>query len=195
MSITSRLRRCWRIRVGAAFLAVLIAACGSSLDWRDFRSEDGRFSIAFPGRVTNEKRTLTTPSGSVIMHMDSASVGDALFAVGYADYPADYLARVKPETIVNNVRDALIQNIGGRSVIESPLIQNSGGRTPSNLSGRILHAEGRSSDGKGGHHMLTLDAQLLFAGGRFYQVVVIGETGHIGKDALELYFSSFRIIE
>ena len=175
------MRAASRARGAVLAAAVLLSGCFNDLDWREFRSAEGRYAASMPGKVTHEKRTLATPVGTVTMHMDSATVGSTLFGVGYADYPGDYLARIKPDAIASSVRDALVKNIGGRNATESPL---SNGRH----QGRTIHAEGRAGD-----RFLSLDAQLVFAGNRFYQVVVIGETGKVAKDALDLYFTSFRI--
>lgn len=172
-------------RVLLAAIAILVAGCFNTLDWREFRSEDGHFSITFPGKVSHEKRILNTPVGNVTMQMDSTSAGDALFGVGYADYPRNYLTRANTELIIDQVRDALVKNIGARVFSEAPLI-----REP--MAGRSLHAEGRTGD-----RVLALDARLVFAEGRFYQVVVIGNAGpgRISKDALDVYFNSFRVIQ
>jgi hypothetical protein len=162
---------------------MLLCGCFNDLEWREFRSAEGRYAASMPGMVTHEKRSLVTPAGTVTMHMDSATVGGTSFGVGYTDYPGDYLARIKPDAIASGVRDALVKNIGGRNATESPLAS---GRH----QGRTIHAEGRAGD-----RFLSLDAQLVFAGNRFYQVVAIGETGKVAKNALDLYFASFRITD
>jgi hypothetical protein len=172
-------------RAGGAALgaALLLCGCFNDLDWREFRSADGRYAASMPGKVVHERRTLTTPAGSVTMQMDSTTVGSTVFGVGYADYPGDYLARTRPDEVASNVRDALVKNIGGRGATESPLADT---RHP----GQRIHAEGRSGD-----RFLSLDAQLVFSGNRFYQVVAIGETGRVSKEDLDLYFASFRITD
>jgi hypothetical protein len=85
--------------------------------------------------------------------------------------------------MLDQVRDALAKNIGARNFKEIPLVRDG-------IAGRSIHAEGRSGD-----RVLALDARLMFAGGRFYQVVVIGNAGpgRIDKDALDTYFNSFRV--
>jgi hypothetical protein len=163
--------------------AALLAGCFNTLDWREFNSEEGHYTVALPGKVNHEKRVLTTPVGNVTMQMDSTSAGDALFGVGYSEYPPNYLTRANTEQMIDQVRDALVKNIGARTFSEAPLIRE-------DVHGRSVHAEGR-----GGDKVLALDAHLMFAGGRFYQVVVVGSAGpgRISKDALDTYFNSFRI--
>jgi hypothetical protein len=93
--------------------------------------------------------------------------------------------KAPPEFILDQTRDALIKNIGARSFSEAPLRDGK-------LNGRSLHAEGRSGD-----KVLALDAHLVFASGRFYQVVVVGSAGpgRINRDALDTYFNSFRVAD
>jgi hypothetical protein len=169
----------------AAVLAVLLAGCFNTLDWRDFKSEEGHYSIILPGKANHDKHVLHTPAGDVTMQMDSTSAGDALFGVGYAEYPPDYLAKVPTGLILDQTRDALLRNIGARSFSEAPLRDEK-------LKGRSLHAEGRSGD-----RVLALDAHLVFAGGRYYQVIVVGDAGpgRINREALDTYFNSFRVAD
>jgi hypothetical protein len=128
---------------------------------------------------------LHTPIGNVTMQMDSTSAGDALFGVGYAEYPPEYLTKVPADLILDQTRDALIKNIGARSFSEAPLRDDK-------LKGRSLHAEGRSGD-----KVLALDGHLVFAGSRFYQIIVVGSAGpgRIDREALDTYFNSFRVAD
>jgi hypothetical protein len=169
----------------AAAFALSLAACFNTFDWREFKSDEGHYSIILPGKANHDKHVLHTPAGNVTMQMDSTSAGDALFGVGYAEYPPDYLAKVPAESILDQTRDALIKNIGARSFSEAPLRDDK-------LKGRSLHAEGRSGD-----KVLALDAHLVFAGGRYYQVIVVGNAGpgRINREALDTYFNSFRIAD
>jgi hypothetical protein len=169
----------------AVAFAMLLAACFNTLDWREFKSEEGHYSIIFPGKANHEIRSLPTPFGKITMYMDSTSAGDALFGVGYADYPPDYLAKHPPGMILDQTRDALLQNIGARSFSEAPLRDDK-------LRGRSLHAEGRSGD-----RVLALDAHLVFAGNRYYQVIVVGNAGlgRIDREGLATYFDSFRVAD
>jgi hypothetical protein len=180
------MRRARRDLARLALLAsVLLAGCFNTLDWREFKSDEGRYTITFPAIPVNAKHVLNSPLGNVTMQMDSASAGDALFAVGFAHYPPDYLSRATPGVIMDEVRDSLMKNIGARNASEAPLLV-------SGHPGRSLHAEGRNDD-----RVLTLDARLVFSGDRFYQVVVIGNAGagRVSKDALDLFFNSFRITQ
>jgi hypothetical protein len=164
--------------------AALLCGCFNTFDWREFRSADGRYAVTLPGKAVHEERTMTTPAGEVTMHMDSTSAGSAAFGVGYADYPAEYLARAGTATVLAAMRNGLLKNIGGAAAAETPF-------TLDGYSGIALHAESAADRGVS----YTLDARLLLARNRFYQVVAIGKAGRdrIGQNELDLYFKSFRI--
>jgi hypothetical protein len=143
--------------------AALLCGCFNTFDWREFRSAEGRYAVTLPGKAVHEERTMATPAGDVTMRMDSTGAGSAVFGVGYADYPADYLARAGTASVLATMRDGLLKNIDGARAAETPSVV-------SGYSGIALHAE--SAADHGGSY--TLDARLLVAGNRFYQVVAIG---------------------
>jgi hypothetical protein len=173
----------WSRWFGVLASTALLAGCFNSLDWREFRSTEGRFTVTLPGKVLHDKRELTTPAGTLSMHMDSVSVGKSIFGVGYADYPPGYLTPARANTVISGLRDALVKNIGGGKIIEVP------------ISGKPYQGISVHADGGQGEHKLILDARLLVFGDRLYQVVAIGEggKGRIDRDALDLFFNSFRM--
>src|SRR5262249_53711625 len=91
---------------------------------------------------------------------------------GYADYPVPDAARVE------RTRDALVANIRGR-VVEDKAIAVGPAR------GREFRAEGADA---------VLVARVLAAGGRLYQVAVVGKSGSIDAAGLDTFLSSFRVL-
>jgi hypothetical protein len=158
-----------RSRAIAAVVALLCIACSPELDWRELKSDEGRFTALMPAKPRYEARPLTG-APTVVMHLWSAHAAKSIFGVGYADYPeAD--ARVLDAT-----RDALLNNIRGRLLEEKPLTQ--GG-----LAGRALVAEAGDT---------ALRARLFVSGSRLYQIAVLGGKNAISTADLELFLSSFR---
>jgi hypothetical protein len=153
----------------AAF-ALLAFACSPELDWRELRSEDGRFVALLPGKPRLEERELSGRQGAV-MHLWSARAGEAVYGVGYLDdkAPAD-------STLVERTRDALVANVRGRVVEDKEI-------TVGAARGREFRAEGPDT---------VLAARVLVAGRRQYQVAVIGKKGSVDTADVEMFFSSFR---
>src|SRR5438128_948357 len=76
-----------------SWIAVLV--CGSvaaaqteavrGLDWRDFKSEDGGFSIKFPGSPKVDKSDLHLGPVALTRHTHSLLIGDMSFDIDYMD--------------------------------------------------------------------------------------------------------------
>jgi hypothetical protein len=152
-------------------LALLALACSPELDWRELRSEEGRFVAVLPGKPQLEEHELSGRPGAV-MHLWSARARGAVYGVGYVDQGAPDPA------LIERTRDALVANIGGR-VIEDREIAAGAAR------GREFRAEGPDA---------VLLARVLVAGRRQYQVAVVGKKGSIDPAGVDTFFSSFRVV-
>jgi hypothetical protein len=166
------MRKIRDLRLAVATLALLLVACTPGLDWRELKSAEGHFSAVMPGKMLFEARPLSGAPG-VTMYLWSARAGNSLFGVGYADYPA------ADAGILERTRDALIANLRGRVIEDTPLRRNG-------FVGRTLVAEAGDT---------ALRAQWLIAGGRLYQLAVLGPKTAIAAADLDLFFSSFRPLD
>jgi hypothetical protein len=155
---------------GLTALALVAAGCSPELDWRELRSEPGRFVAALPGRPIFEERELSGEPG-VVMHLWSARAGDAVYGIGYADRAST------DRSLVERTRDTLAANIGGRLVEDKDVALGP-------ARGREFTAEGADT---------ALVARLLVVGPRLYQLAVIGKKGAIEASAVDTFFSSFRL--
>lgn len=73
----------------AAVLAMIaLCACTPEYNWRETEVADGNAQIAFPAQVRTEARPLDVDGARMTFSLTSASVGPAVFAVGYAKLPA-----------------------------------------------------------------------------------------------------------
>jgi len=76
--------------VSAAGLTSLatFTACSPTYDWREVRSEAGRYSVLFPKKPGLETRTLPLLGTQIELTWQSTQIQDTLFAVGHAAYPS-----------------------------------------------------------------------------------------------------------
>lgn len=156
-----------RLRAAAILLAPLLFACSPELNWRELKSSEGRFTALMPAKPRYEMRTLS--GTAVTMHLWSAQAGKSTFGIGYADYPPGNAF------ILDTTRDALVGNIRGNLIEETPLLKNG-------LAGRVLTAEAGGT---------VLKAELLMSGNRLYQVVVLGPRNALDPADVDLFFFSF----
>ncbi|CAB3817350.1 hypothetical protein LMG2828_00274 [Achromobacter piechaudii] len=73
-------------------LALVLAACSPRYNWREVDVADGHVRAAFPDRVSTETRDLRLDTHTLRFTLSSATVGEAVFAVGSAPLPPDIAA-------------------------------------------------------------------------------------------------------
>lgn len=175
----------------AAALAVLLFACSARFEWREVRSDEG-FVAALPGRAQSVARDFDMAGQPVSMTMWSTGTGATMFAVGVARLPpaavADDAARAQT---IAYFRDGLVRNIGGtvtsRNSVPLPLPPGDPRKLLASESVEALGGPG--PDGR----KSRLAARFFIVDDRLFQVVALGADGEIPPDALDTFFTSFRL--
>lgn len=145
-----------------------------------------------PGRPQTLNREVKLPDATVQMSMTSTGIGATLFAVGAAQLPAGLSTEpsVRQRTIVH-LRDALVRNVGG----SSPRNSTAALAVPAGDSRKVLAAEAVEAAGRdAGGRAVQLAARLFIVNDRLFQIVAVGAPGEISPDALDTFFTSFRLI-
>jgi hypothetical protein len=166
------------------------AACNPTFNWREFRSADG-YAVMLPGRPQTVSREVKLPDATVQMSMTSTGVGATLFAVGMAQLPAGLSGEptARRRTIAH-VRDALVRNVNVSQVAPSAAVSPilSGARVSES---EAIDATGRDSSGR----TVLLAARLFVVDDRLFQLIAIGTKDAIPAEALDTFFTSFRLIQ
>ena len=156
--------------------ALALAACYAELDWREFNSPEGGFTVMLPSKPARESRELVLAGGKTTMHMVSAHATEMAFGVGYADLPQG----TDPTRALDEGRAALVKNIGGRVTAE---------RTLEGVVGVEFEA-----DGEAGGNPMRLAARVIVAGDRYYQVVLVARAARAGEVDRTIFPGSFRLL-
>jgi hypothetical protein len=176
----------------AALVLLFVVACSPRFEWRELRSPDG-YTVVLPGRAQTVAREIVLPDGrTVSMTMASSGVGPTMFAVGAArlspDVAQDPDARTRAVTFF---QEALIRNVKGTVVARStpPLV------LPPADQRRLLTAQAIEVTGEVGPdgRKSRLAARFYVVDDRFFQLVALGAEGEIPPEALETFFTSFRL--
>jgi len=167
------------MRCFAAAVLVALAACSPELDWREFTSPEGQFTVMLPARPTRESRELVLAGAKVRMQMVTAQVSGTAFGVGYADLPS----AADAARTVSEIRDALTRNLGGRVISERPVDLDG-------ATGIEFQVEGAAQGSP-----MRLAARVVAAGNRFYQVVVVGRAERVTGVDLTLFPGSFKLVK
>ena len=163
----------------AALAAACCAACGPTLDWREFVPEGSGVGVAFPCRPHHQNRTVTLAGAKVRMDMLVCAAGDATYALSFVDV-ADP-ARVA--IVLTELRASAVSNVQGREPRLAPLQIK--GMTPNEHALRMSVA-GRLPDGAAAHEY----AAFFTRGLRIYQATVIG--ANPAPPAVEPFFAGLR---
>jgi hypothetical protein len=176
--------------LGAACL--LLAACTPKFDWREVRSADGGFTLLLPDKPQTVTREIAFGGGTIRMTLISTGVGPTLFAAGFAQLPPDAVAPAHIDDTIGWFRDALVRNVDGRVTSERPT-RLAAAQAAGHVvrGGQIVEAHGRvGRDRQPGR----LAAHFHVVDDRIYEVVAIGADGELTADALETFFTSFRLV-
>lgn len=185
------MRQNWAL---AGFALALWAATGCSprFEWREVRSADG-FVAVLPGRPQTVSRDVQLAGGERIpMTVVSSGTGSTLFSIGSAQLTAGLASDAGArQGVVNFFRDALVHNIAGTIVARSaaPLPM------PAGDPRRLLAAEAIEATGQAGTdgRKSRLAARFYVVDDRFFQLVALGAEGQIPPEALDTFFTSFRL--
>ena len=163
---------------GAA-LALSLAACAPSLDWREAHADGSEVQSLFPCRPTQVERRVMLAGQAVRMALLSCAAGAQTWGLSFADVgdPARVDAALSAQLAT------AASNIGAAAASAVP--QAVPGATPQPRSGRV-RLQGRLPDGK------PIRMQLLvFARGTVvYQASVIG--AELPDEAADSFLSAIR---
>jgi hypothetical protein len=169
--------------LGSIALAALLAGCYADLDWRKLAPDEADFIVLMPARSKSASNVI---AGGVTMTQWTAATRDALFGVGYTDYPDG--ARVH----LDAARDALARNVRG-AIIEDR-IEPVPSRTAGISEIRAVTIRGSSAAGAGDTTgAVMVHARFHVRNKRLYQLAVIARPNALSTNDLDTFFSSFEL--
>ena len=92
---------------------------GKLAPFKEFRSDEGRFTVLMPGKPEVQNEAMNMPFGTVntITYMaGSRKIG---CIVSYADYPALLIKTTDPQKLLDGARDGTIKDGNGRLISET----------------------------------------------------------------------------
>jgi hypothetical protein len=178
-------------RALVAAATVLVLGCSPRFEWREVRTPEG-VVVSLPGRSQSVTRDLEIDGQRVQVTMRSTGVGPTMFALGTARLPPpladDEAGRTRA---IAYFREGLLRNIGGTVTASSaaPLALAPGSAR------RLLAAEAIEAVGRMGPdgRKSRLAARFFIVDDQFFQVVALGAEGEIPPEALDTFFTSFRL--
>lgn len=157
-------------------LALLLAACNPTYNWRDYQSAESKFSAQFPGKPSTHTRSVDLNGVKVDMTMTAADVDGALFAVGSATL-ADAAAAA---AALDAMKTAMAKNIGGTISAEA------------RASNGASHSIRIDASGNRNGQPVRLVGRFESHGPRVYQAVIIAPSKALSQEHIDQFMQSFK---
>jgi hypothetical protein len=147
-------------------------------------------TVAFPARPTTEQRTLDLGGHALHFSMTTAQVGDALFAVGYAQLPPDVAASPERQrAVISAMEHSLQAGLKATDVVRRPIELASRGVART----RPAVAEELELHGQPGATPVWMLARIGVAYGWAMQVVAVGPEDGLPREVAHTFVDSLRI--
>src|SRR5512144_42568 len=104
------------LRSSPVLAAVLAPGGGvaSAEEWKPYSSQDGRYSIEFPGTPQQAKQSLQTKFGPVTARLAMLQVSNGVFyAVQFQDYPKAVLEKHSSDDLLDGARESALKGLKG----------------------------------------------------------------------------------
>jgi hypothetical protein len=174
-----------RRAAGVLALAAGLAACTPSFDWRTVNNEEGRFSVMYPAKPALDERTLKIGDQSLRMQMQSARVGDVVFAVGVVMLPD--ASPATQASVLAYLQQGLARNIGAAPRSEPARIALDAGDS---IAATQFAASGTVADAK--HEARYMRARFAAHGARVYEAVIVAPAQPAAEQA-DQFFDSLKL--
>src|SRR5262245_46720368 len=160
-----------RLILGALGLAVLTLASCNKLNFKEFTSQEGKFSILMPGEPERKSQRIL----NIELVMYGLDVRNGAYAAGYADLPRGQSFSL----------DGAIQGVAGT---HDGKILSTKDFTLEGSTGKEFEVE--SSKPKG-----YISGRVIVINHRFYQFFAAGNNARLSNSDVRNFLDSFRIIK
>lgn len=157
-------------------------SCSKSLNWQEYKSDDGKFSIQMPFNPEEKK---DKSAGAHNMTIAEARTGSSLFIVSFADYPKKSVKRISAKRLLKAIKDAAMEQVKNKKDIRENEIKIDG-----NTAIKYSAVGYTSRFGE-----TEIDYRNVLVGNRLYQISVMSKKGEVNKKDIEKFFSSFRLLK
>lgn len=164
----------------AAVALSALAGCTGADGWREFRSEQGGFSIMVPGRLEQQSQRTATAFGTIEAEVFLVDHGDVGYLISYADYPQALVDESPTDVILDGASLGAVSDSGGKLLTVTKI-------SLGDHAGRELEISS-----PGGEAMIRL--RLFLVGNRLYQISVLARVDVDVTEETARFFDSFQLL-
>lgn len=165
-------------------LAVLLGGCDGAteqkdLEWLNFESESGRFSVLFPGAPDEQVESVQTAIGVIETQFFMVTQRDLAYSVNLADYPPEMIAAGDTQQMLDGARDGAVSNVNGELLEEKELTL--GGYPGRELKVRV-EEEG-----------IVVRARIYLVNERLYVIQAMSKERLASSEDIDKFLDSFEL--
>ncbi len=164
-----------------ALLVILLGlgGCDEAVEWQSFESEDGRFSVSFPGTPEEQVESVTTAIGTIETQFFVVTQKDMAYSVNLADYPPEVIAAEDIQQMLDGARDGAVSNVNGELLEEKELVLNG-------HPGREFKVKVEDED-------IVVRARIYLVNERLYVVQALSTERLASSEDIEKFLDSFQL--
>jgi hypothetical protein len=173
------------IVVAAAILGIALVLQRDRLsgeaNWREFTSEEGRFSILVPRTPRETTETVETPVGEIDEHSFIVIHGSITYIASYSDYPQNVLTS-DPQAVLDAFRNSAVTSVDGKLLSERSISING-------YLGRELKIKiADDSD------TAIVRLRIYLVGNRLYYIYTLALEERASSSSIDKFLNSFKLL-
>lgn len=168
----------------AAALALALAACSPTYDWRTISNDASGYSIDLPAKPDKDERRIDVNGTPMRMRVQTAEVAGDVFVVGTLDLPDAQPAT--QQKALDFLRAGLARNVGAPAEAHAVAVPLATGGSVEGVEMRMAGKAGADGESR------TIHARLVAKGARAYQVAIVGRT-EPPVEQIDQFFGSFKL--
>ena len=149
---------------------------------KEFTSKEGGFSVMTPVDFEEASQDVETAVGTIKVVMFGGQIGDAMFQIGYNDYPKGAVTADNTAALLDGAVQGMVTNIGATLVSQK-------GVTLKGYPGKELVATVKIDDMDAG-----LKARIFIVGSRLYQIIVVAVAGAVTPETVDAFLQSLKLL-
>ncbi|WP_374728515.1 hypothetical protein [Caballeronia hypogeia] len=161
-----------------------LLACTPAYDWRTVMNNDDGYEVTLPAKPRTDERKIEIAGQPMMMKMQTAEAGDAVFAVGTVVLPSADPALQR--ATLDFLQQGLARNVNAKpEARETQIDLAAGGR----VSGSEIQVKGEGGDKR---ESRTIHARFVARGTHVYQLAIVSDKSPPQEQA-DQFFTSFKL--
>ncbi len=197
MQITKNMLIRFMLKGLMSVVCLAIVSCTPKFDWRTVRADDLMYEALYPGKPSRAEKAIQFNSERLVMTMEAAKAGQALYAIGSIHLAANQ--QVNVNDLVQYLQQGMLSNLKlGTQAVSEMVTVKTAGQPSYALPAQSWHMVGVAPDGQKRLLKVRFVQRKLSDGQVWvYQVSVLQQLSNtddplIHEEEQAMFFSGFK---